>query len=92
MNRYRVTLLPDASAFGILDRELYDYVRLPKPDEVRPSWLTWTTRGAAEDWLLTCYQLWQQWEAAGSKKVPEGWRPHKGEKASPFDRGWQFYA
>lgn len=91
MNRYAVVLTRDGVAFGILDRVLYDYCGLPRREGEQPQQLTWQTRGMAESWLLTCFQIWQQWEASG-KEVPKGWRPHEGNGKSPFDRGWAFYA
>jgi hypothetical protein len=89
MDRYRVVLTPDASAFGILDREMYDYCGLPDEDG-RPKRLTWKTREQAEEWLIRCYHAWKRWEDSREVTPPAGWRP-KPPEPSPFDPGYQFY-
>jgi hypothetical protein len=82
MDRYRVALTPDASSFGILDRDSYGYCGLPdKSGEVRE--LHFTARPAAEAWLASCYRLWQSWEGNGEGRPPKKWRPLPPD-VSPF--------
>lgn len=94
MDRYRVTLTRDATKFGILDRDQYDYCGLPdEQGRVRP--LEWETREGAERWLSMCYRRWAMWEGdrskAGLRKlVPLRWRPHP-PQPSPFDpNAWSY--
>lgn len=89
MDRYRVTPTMDASGYGILDRESYDYCGLPD-ENGRPRTLVWKTKGSAEAWLNQCYRTWSAWEGNGKGSAPKGWRPRR-PAPSPFDRGHRFY-
>lgn len=89
MDRYRITLTRDGRAFGILDREVYDFCGLPDEEgTVHP--LQWQSRASAQAWLTKCYIAWRAWEGSGAGVVPKGWRPRPPE-TSPFDPGVQFY-
>lgn len=89
MDRYRITLTPEGTAFAILDREQYDFCGLPDEDG-RPKRLEFKLRPEAEHWLHTCYEMWRAWEKDRAGTPPEGWRPAPPEP-SPFDRGYQYY-
>jgi hypothetical protein len=90
VDRYRVTLKPDGQRFGILDTDQYDYCAL-KDDKGAVVPLEWHTKPAAEAWLSLCYRRWRVWEGTkDAARVPLRWRPLPA-KASPFDRGYEFY-
>jgi hypothetical protein len=91
VDRYRVTLTPDGSLYGILDRDQYDYCGLPD-ENGRPKRLEFAERESAERWLGLCYRRWQMWEIDQKQReqVPLRWRPLPPSN-SPFDRGYQFY-
>ena len=89
MDRYRVVLTPEGTAFGILDREQYDYCGFPD-EGGRSKRLEFKLKPEAEEWLQSCYIAWWAWEKDGAGTPPDGWRPAKPEP-SPFDRGFQFY-
>jgi hypothetical protein len=92
MDRYTVTLTPDARRYGILDRDMYAYCTLmDESKNLLP--LEWETKEAAQAWLNMCYRRWPIWE--GDRKlhglVPLRWRPLP-QDTSPWDRGVQFYS
>lgn len=91
MDRYRVTLLPGGQAYGILDRDSYDYCGLPD-ENGRAVPLEWPLKESAEAWLSLCYRRWRAWEGEPKRRplVPLRWRPLPAA-TSPWDRGWQFY-
>jgi hypothetical protein len=89
MDRYRVTLIPNGRAFGILDTDQYEYCGLPEDGAV--SLLVWENREDADRWLSMCYRRWRVWEGTSQRGiVPLRWRPAPAQ-TSPFDRGYRFY-
>ncbi|MEU5361102.1 hypothetical protein ACFY9R_26455 [Streptomyces albidoflavus] len=71
MNRYTVTMNPERTAWGIIDRIQWGYCALPYEDGEEPEILLWRSFEEAVTWLDFCYHRW----AADKASAPKGWRP-----------------
>lgn len=82
MQRYKVTQLPDWSAWAILDLDAGAYCTLPDAEGPHPNLLPveFRTRAAAEAWLHRCYVAWQ----AELVPPPVNWRPLPPGPPSPW--------
>lgn len=92
VERYKVTLTPGMTRWGIIDRELMDWCSLPdseNPDQMK--YLEWFTKWQAEDWLAHCYSTWEKWESVKAE-TPSNWHPLPMEPyTNPFDSDrWEY--